>query len=164
MVTDIHDLAALPCPGCEYDLRAQADPRCPECGQTFASLEDLAHASRQAHRIYRRVLIYRVRVAAAIAIAILLVFGAALLGFYPLFWSPTALLLTGLIPLASSAAFVLLIQVIRWRFDRRIARPQRHELNGSVPILLIESIPFLLAVVPLAIWILFVIWSKLRFP
>ena len=35
---------AVPCPKCDYDLRGQTEPRCPECGLDFGSFETLADA------------------------------------------------------------------------------------------------------------------------
>jgi len=57
------DNKALPCPICEYDLRGQLTPRCPECGQKFDSLDVLARASASAERIINRLLTWRTRVA-----------------------------------------------------------------------------------------------------
>ena len=39
----------LPCPLCEYDLRGLTDPRCPECGYSFA-WSDLTDPTRRLHR------------------------------------------------------------------------------------------------------------------
>jgi hypothetical protein len=47
MSNAIIDETALPCPLCEYDLRATVEPRCPECGHAFDRVElrnaDLRH-------------------------------------------------------------------------------------------------------------------------
>ena len=135
---------ARPCPSCDYDLRGQTVPRCPECGRAFASLEDLAQASQAAARVFSRVLRWRIRIAIAIMIAMGTMLACSLPG---LLFDSLALLvsLAGLgIVAASGAAFVLLFQVLRWRFDRRIGRAQRRELNGSIPLLFVFSLPFLL--------------------
>ena len=39
---------ALPCPMCEYDLRGQIEPRCPECGYRF-DWEELRDPARRLH-------------------------------------------------------------------------------------------------------------------
>jgi hypothetical protein len=36
----------LACPACGYDLRGQAEPRCPECGTDYGSWEDVRKRSR----------------------------------------------------------------------------------------------------------------------
>jgi hypothetical protein len=40
--------SAIPCPKCEYDLRGQNEPRCPECGFVSESFEELREASQRA--------------------------------------------------------------------------------------------------------------------
>ncbi|MBN2561394.1 MAG: hypothetical protein JXQ75_10740 [Phycisphaerae bacterium] len=148
MTIDLDDEAALPCPSCEYDLRAQTIPRCPECGRVFASLADLAEQVHRAKRIYERVLKYRKWVASLIALAFLLAILSIPFGRLLGPWA-TVLLLP--VPVASAPAFLLLLQVPRWRFSRRIPPSQRRELSGSVPILFIESLPFLCCAVPFAV-------------
>ena len=135
---------ARPCPSCDYDLRAQTVPRCPECGRVFASFEDLARASEAAARVFNRVLRWRIRIAIAIGIAIVPTLACSLSA---IFFRRLPLLFLGgyvLVAATSAAAFVLLFQVLRWRFDSRIPRGQRRELNGSIPLLLVFSLPFLL--------------------
>src|SRR3954462_7960402 len=39
---------AIHCPMCEYDLRGQVEPRCPECGYRFA-WEELRDPTRRLH-------------------------------------------------------------------------------------------------------------------
>jgi len=40
--------SAIPCPKCEYDLRGQTEPRCPECGFAAESFDVLLVASAHA--------------------------------------------------------------------------------------------------------------------
>ena len=63
---------SFPCPGCEYDLRGQEDPRCPECGFSADSFEVLREASEQAASILNRVLLARHRIAVVIGVGFLL--------------------------------------------------------------------------------------------
>src|SRR5438309_10005725 len=41
-------LQALHCPMCDYDLRGQVEPRCPECGYRF-DWEELPDPARRVH-------------------------------------------------------------------------------------------------------------------
>lgn len=156
--TPSFDESAVPCPQCSYDLRATTTLRCPECGAAFTSLDDLIAASREAQRIYNRVLKYRIRIACAIALC--MVFCFMLIAFVSASPIATPLLrlvfVAGmlLLPLTCGAAFVLMLQVLRWRFDRRIGVRQRRELTGSFPILFIESLPFMLCL-PTLIYFVF---------
>jgi hypothetical protein len=59
----------LRCPACRYDLRGQAEPRCPECGEEFESMEAVAGLrpdpirDARAFLVYARVLVWVVAAA-----------------------------------------------------------------------------------------------------
>ena len=145
---------ALPCPTCDYDLRGQVEPRCPECGLQFSSIEELATAARSAARLYNKTLQSRIRLAWAFAWAFIANIVSAILAvpLAMLFHSELAILMIVgaaalALPAVSLFAFSLLIRVIVKRFDPRIARHQRRELTGSIPVLLVFSLPFLLSAI-----------------
>ncbi|HPF38359.1 MAG TPA: hypothetical protein P5081_04750 [Phycisphaerae bacterium] len=145
----VAEVPSLPCPTCDYDLRGQATARCPECESQFESLEAMARAALSVNRLYLVVMKWRQRLAiftlCAICAVILMIFLESYLSaayvFRRLWW---VLLLW---PLSGLLAFILLAQVIRWRFHRLIPRRQRVMLNSSIPWLLFLSAPFIVTLV-----------------
>lgn len=143
---------AVPCPGCGYDLRAQADPACPECGQRFPSLDALREASQQASRIFLRVLRWRQRIAGGMIAGILVGwFGGLLINADDDIG--VALLGSGIVLalLSSLASLVLLARVLRWRWNPLLSLQQRRELSGSIVVLALFGVPAALAAVGLAL-------------
>ncbi len=159
-----------PCPDCGYDLQGQEVPRCPECGSQFSSMPEMIEASQHAARVFVRVLRWRIKIAYILGAGTLLL--ACLVGFEYLSEyfdintnfnpsNPSSYILIGAILLVSSTIFIaagllsliLLIQVVRYCFDRRIPPERRRELIGTIPLLLFYLIPFSLMIfVIIAIW------------
>ena len=115
----------------------------------FDSLEHIAFAAREAKRIYNRVLAWRQKIAIAIGLSIL---ALPLIGVVGVRQSILWVVVTSFLPLTSAAAFILLVQVTRWRSDLNIPEKQRRELNGSMPVLFIESLPFVIAMLFVLGW------------
>lgn len=142
------DTESVPCPHCDYDLRAQSSARCPECGFQFESLQAMIEASRDAGRLFLRVMVWRQRLAYftffSIVLIICTIFFEVSLGRVSRIASIGVVLLW---PLSGLLALILLVQVIRWRFHPLIPRRQRAELNGSIPWLMFLTMPLILAVV-----------------
>jgi hypothetical protein len=148
--------AALSCPACDYDLRGQIEPRCPECGLRFSSLDELEEAARSAKRLYNRVLRSRLRVAILLGGAFAASFVAGMIA--DLFPNEVAVIVFVLVslslPTTSFAGFVLLVQVVGKRLDPRIPHRLRRELTGSIPVLIVFSAPFLLFALGVVGWLL----------
>ena len=136
----------LPCPACDYDLRGQTDPRCPECGRTFASIDELRALALDVKRVFNRVLVWRLKFAFAYLLAFgWLGAGSLIVGNTASSPSPIGIigLLVVILPfiVMPAMALVFLIQVLRLRFDSNIGRAQRRELNGTIPLLLVYMSP-----------------------
>ncbi|MCA9257451.1 MAG: hypothetical protein KDA33_17510 [Phycisphaerales bacterium] len=140
----VAEVPSLPCPTCDYDLRGQATARCPECGSQFESLEAMARAALSVDRLYLVVMKWRQRLAiftlCVICAIILTIF---LESYFRLRFFRTMGWVFLLWPLSGLLAFILLAQVIRWRFHKLIPRRQRVMLNSSIPWLLFLSAPFI---------------------
>lgn len=133
---------AIPCPRCDYDLRGQTDPCCPECGEAFESLAELIEASQRAHNVFVTAMRWRQWIAAGILASFgltIAIMSVGIVGYMNVRLRVVVLVLPVII--ASSSAVVLLVQVVRWRFSRRVPRAMRKRLNGSIPLLAFESIP-----------------------
>lgn len=151
---DESDLS-LPCPSCDYDLRAQTDPRCPECGRSFASIAELRVLAIDARRIFNRVMRWRNKFAFAYALSfalgflIMTVIGLAVR-------QPSVVGTFGLLIVVAPfvvmpvLAFGFLIQVLRLRFAAHIGRAQRRELNGTIPLLMVYMLPGLISLPTIA--------------
>ncbi len=144
----VAEIAAIPCPQCDYDLRGQSTARCPECGSDFESFEAMIRASQSAKRIFNLAMMWRQRLAYftffSLALIIVSIFASEVGRFMPRFIMPVVLCLW---PLSGLLAMILMIQVIRWRFSRMIPQHQRVELSSSIPWLLFLSAPFIITVV-----------------
>jgi len=143
-------LLTLPCPTCDYDLRAQTEPRCPECGRTFVSIGELRACAIDAKRVFNRVMRWRDRFAIAYALALvsaLMIMAIVAQTVRQPSIIGTFGLLIGIAPLVAMPvlAFIFLIRILRLRFDSRIGRNQRRELNGTIPLLLIYMLPVLIS-------------------
>jgi len=150
---------SLPCPTCDYDLRAQTAPRCPECGRTFASIEDLRAIATDAKQVLHRVFLWRFKFAVAYIVAIAWVpIAFGYLDFITNQPGPTMTLgiLIAVIPILTMPllAVYFLIRVLRLRFDTRIAREQRRGLNGTIPLLFLYTLPAFVFL-PIAVMVLF---------
>lgn len=147
--------SAVPCPRCEYDLRMQQTAACPECGMQFPSMSAMLIASQSAHRVFKRVMKWRQRLAIFTLCVLLSFFALIALNansrriqpyyFYAVMW---------LWVLSGVFAFVLMIQVIRWRFSSQIPKWQRVELNQSIPWLLFLSAPLFVFVAVMIVMLL----------
>ena len=151
----------LPCPSCDYDLRGQTDPHCPECGRTFVSISELRALALDVRRVFNRVLVWRIKFAIAYVLGLVwLALGVSIIGIFatgPSIGGALGLTVafTPLI-IMPLGALVFLVQVLRLKADSNIGRAQRRELNGTIPLLLIYMLPgFIFG--PSIIWML---WSS----
>ena len=149
---------SLPCPTCDYDLRAQIEPRCPECGRAFASIEELRRIATDVKQVLDRVLLWRFKFAIAYMAAIAWV--PIALTYVDLYFQQpgpalTLGILVALIPVLSMPllAIYFLVRVLRLRFDIRIAKEQRRALNRTILILVLYTLPAL-AFLPPAIMVI----------
>ena len=149
------DSDAVPCPDCGYDLRAQTETRCPECGVTFESFEEMKLRSGEALRPYLHILRWRKRVAYLFAGGFLSVFAMLFFALVvqgvrgrrmddtpPLFlFAP----FIGLFLAAGALALYLLITIAVCLYRSRVPRAHKRELLASIPLLLFYQLPALLA-------------------
>ena len=114
-------------------------------------LEDLVQASQAARRAFVGVMRWRTRIAVLHLVGILALVGCALVYQFllSLRMLPSPMAHTGisllvgpvLLAIGSVCALVQLTRVVRWRFDGRLARAERVELNGSIPMLVVYTFP-----------------------
>lgn len=159
-----------PCPDCGYDLQGQEVPRCPECGSQFSSMPEMVEASQHAARVFVRVLRWRVKLAYILGAGTLVLSCLVGLVFLSEYFdtnssfnptNPSIPIIVIVMLLVSFSTFILggilslilLLQVVRYYFDRRIPADRRRELIGTIPLLLFYLIPASLALfVITAIW------------
>lgn len=147
------DAEAIPCPGCEYDLRGQIEPRCPECGQRFESLAEMQSAIERAMAVLEQAREWR-----AFGLAIILaaaVFGIGLSGFAIGLDLPNASVACCLAPLffACGFAFVLFAKLLRWRLGRKIPKSLRQRLTGPLIVFGMQSFPFVAIILKGVGWV-----------
>lgn len=152
--------ASLPCPNCEYNLQGQSTPLCPECGQQFASMNQMAAAaSDMPPRIARA---QAIREWAGIVMLggmgwAVAAFGAAWVidWLFSVEIAPIAML----VPFSVSSVLCLgvsgfgLIQSLNGALDGRIPARQRRKLLLGIPFLLFVNIPGFLIGLVLIIWL-----------
>ena len=152
MPTGQQDSNAIPCPDCGYDLRAQTEPRCTECGVTFESFEEMKFRAAEALKPYLHILRWRQRVAYLFAGGFLSVFPMFLIALAisgrrlgdtpPLFlFAP----FVGLFLAAGALSLYLLITIAAYLCRSRVPRAHKRELLASIPLLLFYQLPALIA-------------------
>ncbi len=153
---------AIPCPKCEYDLRAQTEPRCTECGYEARSFEELHDMSRRAEAIKANASSVKARSAAAAVFGLSITGGGHILFLVlPEFFNTSAgnavryIAAWAMVATFGYGGLLALRQlgvVIAGQFNRRTTSSQRRTLLKSIPLLLM-----LLIQLPAASFLLYVL-------
>ncbi|MCB9853393.1 MAG: hypothetical protein H6819_09890 [Phycisphaerales bacterium] len=143
------EFGAIPCPECEYDLRGQSTPCCPECGLAFDSLEAMMLASKRTNQVLRRVQRWRRPLDVLTLLSLSAVVYCYLTDTFGRLPPIVAISIVLLCPICGLLALILLIQVLRWRRNPLVPKRHRERLNESVYWLIILISP--LAIIVFAI-------------